>query len=115
MSDGGPGKPRDAADAAGRGLQRERTTLAWERTGLTFVVVGALLLRVGGDPYYHPRHVPGAVAILLGGAMVAAALRAGSTAGAPGRARRRLAALRLVGVAAAGVSLAALVLVLLGG
>lgn len=99
-----------------RGLQRERTALAWERTGLTFVVVGALLLRVGGAPYLHPRHVPGALGIVVGGAMVAGAMRAGGTAGTPGSVRRRrLVALRLVGVAAAAVSVAALVVVLLGG
>lgn len=31
------------------GLARERTTLAWTRTGLAFAAAGALLLRVLGD------------------------------------------------------------------
>jgi uncharacterized membrane protein YidH (DUF202 family) len=46
-----------------RGLQAERTRLAWSRTALSFAAVGALLLHNGittGDPV---RWVPGLVGL----------------------------------------------------
>jgi hypothetical protein len=64
------------------GLQPERTSLAWERTGLTFVAAGALLIRAVGAPYPDLHHVPGLIALVFGGVVMAA--RARRTAGATG-------------------------------
>jgi uncharacterized membrane protein YidH (DUF202 family) len=97
-----------------RGLQRERTALAWDRTGVAFMVVGAFLLRVAGGPYPQLRHLPGAAAIAFGGGLVAGAGRgvgrAGDAAGEP-RARPRV--VRLVSAALLLVCCASLALVLL--
>jgi uncharacterized membrane protein YidH (DUF202 family) len=98
------------------GLQRERTALAWDRTGLGFIVAGALLLRIGGSPYHHPRHAPAALAVAFGAALVY---------GASWRYRRNtlgrstgLAApawwVRTVGIVAVAFSAAALVVVVAG-
>jgi hypothetical protein len=92
-----------------RGLQRERTSLSWDRTGVAFMVVGALLLRVAGPPYLRPAHVPGFLTVAFGAALVAAASR--SFGGASPRARPWL--IRLVGVTATIVSVTALAMVLL--
>jgi uncharacterized membrane protein YidH (DUF202 family) len=48
------------------GLQHERTALAWDRTGLSLLVVGALLLRSGGPPYGDVVHLPGYVGLSAG-------------------------------------------------
>ena len=51
------------------GLQRERTTLAWNRTALIMIVAGALQLRAGGgQPLYQ---VPGALIVALGAWLLA--------------------------------------------
>lgn len=53
------------------GLQHERTALAWNRTALAMIVAGALYLRAGGDGGIHPaRHVPGALLMGLGAAVL---------------------------------------------
>ena len=41
-----PGPPTRVHD---RGLQLERTTLAWDRTTLTFLANGLLIVRLGGE------------------------------------------------------------------
>jgi uncharacterized membrane protein YidH (DUF202 family) len=54
---------RDRRPVLDRGLQAERTRLAWSRTALSFAAVGALLLHNGittGDPL---RWVPGLVGL----------------------------------------------------
>jgi uncharacterized membrane protein YidH (DUF202 family) len=48
------------------GLQHERTALAWDRTGLSLLVVGALTLRSGGPPYDDLLHAAGYAAMALG-------------------------------------------------
>ncbi|KAA9394307.1 DUF202 domain-containing protein [Kocuria coralli] len=58
--------PRRHGRAADPGLQPERTTLAWNRTLVSFVVVAAFFLRWG------PEH--GAVVVVLFGAALAVAL-----------------------------------------
>jgi uncharacterized membrane protein YidH (DUF202 family) len=99
------------------GLQHERTALAWDRTGLSLLVVGALTLRSGGPPFDDLLHAPGYAAMAVGAGLLVAGGR---------RYRRRELDLRhgespvhprlvlLTGFAALGVSLAALVLVLTG-
>ncbi|HSJ43365.1 MAG TPA: DUF202 domain-containing protein [Euzebyales bacterium] len=53
------------------GLQHERTALAWNRTALAMIVAGALYLRAGGGGEFHPaRHVPGALLMGLGAAVL---------------------------------------------
>lgn len=47
-------------------LQQERTTLAWDRTGLALMVASGLLLRAAGPPYPRLLHVVPAVAFLVG-------------------------------------------------
>jgi len=69
-----------------RGLQQERTALGWTRTALSFVVVGAVLLRVAvvGQPLAGA--VGAAVALVTGGALLARGrwgYTAASRAGAP--------------------------------
>jgi uncharacterized membrane protein YidH (DUF202 family) len=110
----GPSPPDRVFDV---GLQHERTALAWDRTGLSLLVVGALTLRSGGPPFDDVLHAPGYVAMAVGAWLLWAGGR---------RYRRREAALRrgetpvrphlvvLTGVAAVAVSLTALVLVLTG-
>jgi uncharacterized membrane protein YidH (DUF202 family) len=57
------------------GLQRERTALAWDRTGLALMVTGTLLVRVGEAPYAHIRHLPGYLAVAVGLGLVVHAER----------------------------------------
>jgi uncharacterized membrane protein YidH (DUF202 family) len=122
------GEPRgrdDDPDGAGApldrvldvGLQHERTALAWDRTGLSLLVVGALTLRSGGPPFDDLLHAPGYLALVVGASLLWAGGR---------RYRRREADLRrgaspvqphlvlLTGISAVAVSIAALLLILTG-
>jgi uncharacterized membrane protein YidH (DUF202 family) len=57
----GPGRdPRPVLD---RGLQAERTRLAWSRTALSFAAVGALLLHNGITTGDRLRWVPGIIGL----------------------------------------------------
>jgi uncharacterized membrane protein YidH (DUF202 family) len=99
------------------GLQHERTALAWDRTGLSLLVVGVLTLRSGGPPFDDVLHAPGYLAMTVGAGLLWAGGR---------RYRRRELALRhgaspvhprlvfLTGIAALAVSVAALLLILIG-
>ena len=48
----------------------ERTALAWQRTGLDFVIVAVLLARAAGGLAPPPRVVPAAVATLVATAVI---------------------------------------------
>ncbi len=99
------------------GLQHERTALAWDRTALALLVVGALTLRNVGAPFDSVRHAPGYLTLVVGMGLLWAAgrryrgrqadLRAGDSSVHP----------RLVvvtGVTTVIVSLVALVTILVG-
>jgi uncharacterized membrane protein YidH (DUF202 family) len=115
-------RPRRARDPApetvfDRGLQQERTALAWDRTGLAFMVAGALFVRGGEPPYHHPRHIPGFLVVVVGGALVGVAARRYHRQHAHLRQERPVASpglVRFVGLAAVAFSLAAAGLVVFG-
>lgn len=66
---------------ATRGLQRERTALAWDRTGLALIAAGLLTVRAAGPPYVGWLPVPGYLTTLLGaGVLVHAGRRYGKDA-----------------------------------
>ena len=99
------------------GGQQERTALAWDRTGVALMVVGALYLRGGQPPYHHVRHWPGLAVLILGAGLIVAAYR--RYEGQHGALREGRPVLSgelviLTGVAAAVFSVAALWLVLVG-
>jgi len=57
-------KPRrDRQPVLDRGLQAERTRLAWSRTALSFAAVGALLLHIGTSPGHRLQELPGLLAL----------------------------------------------------
>lgn len=64
------GNPRPSDHVFDRGLQHERTALAWDRTGLGFLVAAVLTLRSGGPPFDDLRHAPGYVAMVVGGVLL---------------------------------------------
>lgn len=78
------------------GLQRERTALAWRRTGLTALALGLLLARLG-ITHDNPAEVAAGAAALLTATILGAI---GSTAVLRDHHRRR----RLVGWCAAGMA-----------
>jgi uncharacterized membrane protein YidH (DUF202 family) len=81
-------EPADGERVLDEGLQHERTALAWDRTALAVLVVGALVLRSGGPPYDDLRHAPGYLGVAAGAALLWAGGR---------RYRRRERELRLGG------------------
>lgn len=59
-----------------RGLQTERTALAWSRNALSFAGVGVLLLHSVSAAHHPARAVPGVLALALGiGAYLMARIR----------------------------------------
>lgn len=117
--DRSPGRPpdADAADAAegvlDPGLQHERTELAWDRTALSLMVVGALCVRLAVTSLGVAWSVPGLLVVGAGAGVLWLGVR---------HSRRRVASLRAagspvrpvvvwrVGAAAVGASLVALAL-----
>ncbi len=72
MSEGGGTDPSEA-DIADVSLARERTLLAWNRTGLTALAVGAVALRA--FPVGTGRGLVGLVYLLVGSLLVFAGQR----------------------------------------
>lgn len=100
-----------------RRLQHERTTLTWERTGLSLMVAGALLVQAGEPPFDDVRHLPGYLAIGSGAALVWWAvyrheLREDSLRRGDAAVSVHPRLVRLVGVFTVALSLASLVVVL---
>lgn len=98
------------------GLQHERTALAWDRTGLSLMVVGALMLRAGQPPYDDLRHLPGWLTIAFGAVLLAWAARGYAVREASLRrggpiVHRRL--VPVVGWAAVAVSVASVAIVVM--
>ncbi|MBW3620995.1 MAG: DUF202 domain-containing protein [Actinobacteria bacterium] len=52
------------------GLQQERTALAWDRTALAMLASGLVYARAVGPPYVRVAHLPVAVALGVGAAML---------------------------------------------
>jgi len=69
-----------------RGLQSERTRLAWSRTALSFAAVGALLLHTGTLTGHRLQELPGLLA--LGAAAATYLLGVGRYHATPRNARR---------------------------
>lgn len=63
---GPPDRRRHPTQIADAGLQSERTYLAWQRTGLSFAAVGALLVHVAGGISHPLADVPGLVGLGVG-------------------------------------------------
>lgn len=58
--------PPDRGRSPVRGLQRERTVLAWNRTGIAIVVVGLLLGRFAAANPFSIRSIPSVVGVSVG-------------------------------------------------
>lgn len=81
-----PGPPRGDDPP---GVARERTYIAWQRTGLAFAAVGVLFLHVGHGPWRPLHAVPGLFGLAAGAVVVAlGALRYRPALGAPRSGRR---------------------------
>jgi uncharacterized membrane protein YidH (DUF202 family) len=111
MNASGPSNASDRPGADDRSLAAERTTLAWQRTGLVPLVAGIALLRI-------PSASSGAViriivgwALLLTGvaAWLLGFIRFGAVSRSP-RHRPPAAALRFLALATAGLALGTLIL-----
>lgn len=61
-----PPAPEHPADLTDSGLQSERTYLAWQRTGLSFAALGALLVHVAGGVRQPFADLPGLFGLAAG-------------------------------------------------
>lgn len=94
--------PADDIEDTDPGLARERTELAWTRTAISFAALGGLIIK--NHPY-------AGIPILLLSALI---WQLGRLARAPTAGRDRSRHLLLIAVAVTGVSIAALLITLLG-
>lgn len=69
-----PRPPDRPTQGARRGLQNERTYLAWQRTGLSFAGVGALLLHMAVTNHRPMAYLPAIVGLLIGAVVLGAAI-----------------------------------------
>jgi uncharacterized membrane protein YidH (DUF202 family) len=100
--------PADAPDVS------ERTYLAWQRTGLSFAALGALLLHAAGGMHHPLASLPGIAGLVAGGVILLRALVRYPRLAAAARARRRAAPpVPLAGVAVLVVALGLAALALL--
>ena len=109
-SDGSAATPLEDMEDIDPGLARERTVLAWSRTGLSFLALGGILVRV--DP------LAGLAVLALGAVVwVLGYLHHRSiwTPAGPTRWLTHPRALGMIAVGTAFVALAALVIAFLGG
>lgn len=53
-----------------RGLQQERTALAWDRTGLSLLVSSLLYVRIVGSPFIRLAHVPAWLGATVGASLL---------------------------------------------
>lgn len=65
-----PGRPETPEEVFDRGLQQERTALAWDRTALSLVAAAVLYVRLVGPPLLRASQVPGLLALALGAHML---------------------------------------------
>jgi uncharacterized membrane protein YidH (DUF202 family) len=113
----GPGEAEEPDGVLDLGLQHERTALAWDRTALGLIVVGALVVRAVRDLGLLWA-IPGLLTVGVGGLVLwlgvrqrhrrELLLRAGASPVQPGL-------VRLVAAGTVGISLVSLVLVVLAG
>jgi uncharacterized membrane protein YidH (DUF202 family) len=109
----GPGPP--GSEVFDVGLQHERTALAWDRTGLGLIVVGAISIRVAGGSIGELLHLPGYLVMGLGAALLWFGARRyrhreGDLRSGVSPVRTRLVV--LTGIASVGIGVASLLLVL---
>ncbi|MGD0373065.1 MAG: DUF202 domain-containing protein [Streptosporangiaceae bacterium] len=94
--------PADDIEDADPGLARGRTELAWNRTAISFAALGGVILK--NRPY-------AGIPVLLFSVLI---WRLGRLTSAPAAGRARARHLLLIAVAVTGVSIAALLITLLG-
>ena len=96
--------PADVVDA---GLQSERTYLAWQRTGLSFAAVGALLVHAAGGVRHPLADIPGLFGLAVGAVILLRGLLRYRSIVAAARGEGSAASARVVAaVAAAATALA---------
>lgn len=105
MSQGRAGRshPADVVDA---GLQSERTYLAWQRTGLSFAAVGALLIHAAGGVRHPLADVPGLVILAVAAVILLRAVLRYRSIVAAARTGRSAASAALAAAVAAAAALA---------
>jgi uncharacterized membrane protein YidH (DUF202 family) len=68
--DGAEGPGPRGSEVVDLGLQHERTALAWDRTALALIVVGAFSVRVAGGGIGELAHLPGYLVVGLGATLL---------------------------------------------
>jgi len=103
-------RPQQASE---RGLQRERTTLAWERTAIASMAAGILMARQAAVAFHPVWALVGMAQVLLGGAIfvwAGSATRDVRTRCAPAPSKVHPLAARVFGVGTTGFAAFAVVL-----